>query len=116
MHTIKDAIEHFFNLIVGKYDCSKIMASEKELNRFGHNTTTTEDMAGNIPYRITKDQKKIADIRACSIFCPKHVDFNSSAFFSRTHFNSHDWKQVDTLYLYCNILQNTNNAILCLLL
>ena len=79
------------------------MASEKELNRFGHNTTTTEDMAGNIPYRITKDQKK-------------HVDFNSSAFFSRTQFNSHNWKQVDSLYLYCNILQNTNNAILCLLL
>ena len=93
MHTIKDAIEHFFNLIIGKYNYSKIMASEKELNRFGYNTATTE--TGNIPYGITKDQKKIADIRACSILCPKHVDFISSSFFTKTHFNSHDWKQVN---------------------
>jgi len=33
--------------------------------------------------------------RACSIVFPKHVDFISSAFFSKTHFNSLDWKQVN---------------------
>ena len=94
MNTIKDAVEHFFYLIVGKdNNYTKVVAAEAELHRFGHSTISTTTPA-NIPYRITKDQKKIADMRASSIICPKHVDFRSSAFFSKTHFNSHDWKQV----------------------
>ena len=103
MHTIKDALEHYFYLIVGKENSKeKSVQCEEELKRFEVRSSRasaatnkrrkiTADIA---PYTITKDQIKIADIRACSIICPQHVDFTSSAFFSKTHFKSHDWKQV----------------------
>ena len=85
MHTIKDAVEHYFYLIVGKeHSSGKTLQCEKGLKRF----------ASTSPYTINKEQIKIADERACSIICPQHVDFTSSAFFSKTHFKSHDWKQV----------------------
>ena len=89
MHTIKDVIEHLFYLIVGRDNFNRVMVSEAELQRFG-SSNSTED----IPYRINKEQKKLANLRACSILCPEHVDFVSHAFFTKTHFKSHDWKQV----------------------
>jgi len=101
--------------MIREYDHSKNMASEKELNGFGYNTTTTEDITGNIPYAITKDQKKIAVTHACSIVCPKYVDFISSAFFSKTHFNSHDWKQVNksSILILCIIKTHLTNVSYC---
>lgn len=89
MHTIKDAVEHFFYLIVGRDDISKLIASEAELRRFGATARGKK-----IPYQISKEQKKLADARACSVVCPEHADFTTSAFFTKTHFKSHDWKQV----------------------
>lgn len=92
MHTIKDAIEHFFYLIVGKDDCSKTVQSELELERFL--CKRNGEIVSTTPYKMSKEEKKIADTRASSVICPQHVDFSSSAFFSKTHFKSHDWKQV----------------------
>ncbi len=34
MHTVKDAVEHIFNLIIGKVDSAKVRKAEIELNRF----------------------------------------------------------------------------------
>lgn len=87
MHTVKDAIEHFFYLIIGKEGSTKVMKAEVELKRLGRNCDIP-------PYQISKGQKKIADMRACSIICPDYVDFTPTAFFTKTQFKSHDWKQV----------------------
>lgn len=94
MHTVKDVIEHYFNLIIEKDDSTKMIAVEADLNRFGHSTDSINEQSNYKPYQISKDQKKIADARAVSIICPFHVDFKPCKFFSKTNFNSHDWKQV----------------------
>ncbi len=105
MHTIKDAVEHYFYLIVGKENSSaKTLQCEQELRRFASRASTVNNTT--VPYTITKEQVKIADVRACSIVCPQHVDYKSSAFFSKTHFKSHDWKQVK--------LQRLNSALTCI--
>ncbi len=117
MHTIKDAIEHFFYLIVGRDDCSKIFKSETELQRFTMHQDESISTASvnparqgrkksihDVPYKINKEQKKEADMRACSIMCPDHIDFVSSAFFTKTHFKSHDWKQVSVSAEVCHAL------------
>ena len=94
MHTIKDVIENFFYLNVGRDNFNKPMVSEAELQQLGSSNSTE-----GIPYRIHNEQKKLANLRACSILCPEHVDFVSHAFFTKTHFKSHDWKQVFSLCL-----------------
>ena len=90
MHTIKDAIEHFFYLIVRKNDLTKVIAELKRLC----GTTIAAQSSHDVPYCISKEQIKIANTRASSIICPDYVDFKPTAFFSKTQFNSHDWKQV----------------------
>ena len=70
------------------------MVSKAELQRLG-SSNSTED----IPYKINKEQKKLDNLHACSILCPEHVDFVSDAFFTKTHFKSHDWKQVFSLVI-----------------
>ena len=35
MHTVKDAVEHIFKLIIGKEDSVKVRKAEIELGRFG---------------------------------------------------------------------------------
>ena len=59
-HTIKDVIENFFYVIVGRDNFNKVMVSEAELQWVG-SSNSTED----IPYRINKEQKKLANLRAC---------------------------------------------------
>lgn len=115
MHTVKVVIEHLFYLIVGKEDSMKVRQAEVELQRFGLNrpvspvrTTRRKNVLGPAPFRITKDQVKMADQRACEIVCPHHIDFEPRAFFSKTYFKSHDWKQVcststyiHSIYMHC---------------
>ena len=48
------------------------------------------------PFRITKKQVKLADERVCTIICSVHIDFIPRAYFSKTNFESRDWKQVST--------------------
>ena len=101
MHTVKDVIEHLFYLIIGKEDSIKVRRAEEELQRFSFSGTPIAPTHGekvheSAPFCITKQQIKLADQRACGIICPQHIDFVPRAFFSKTHFKSHDWKQVCT--------------------
>lgn len=106
MHTVKVVIEHLFYLIVGKEDSVKVRQAEVELQRFGLNRPVTpvcnrrKNVLEPAPFRITKDQVKMADQRACGIVCPQHIDFEPRAFFSKTYFKSHDWKQVCSTSMY----------------
>jgi hypothetical protein len=77
----------------------KVRQAEVELQRFGVTPIVATHKAKDhesSPFCITKEQIKLADRRACGGICPKHVDFIPRAFFSKTHFKSHDWKQVFT--------------------
>lgn len=103
MHTVKVAVEHLFMLIVGKEDSMKVRQAEIELGRFGLRTSSTpaaparkqrKNELAEAPFRITKKERKLADERACTIICPVHIDFIPRAFFAKTNFKSHDWKQV----------------------
>ena len=100
MHTIKDAIEHYFYLIVGRDDSVKVIAAKAKPKRFG--LSTRDSNAGKIdmslmPYIINRAQQKTANIRATSIICPHHVDFKPRPFLMKTQPNSHDWKQANYL-------------------
>ena len=68
VHTIKYVIEHFFYLNVGRDNFNKVVMSETELQWFGTSNSTEA-----IPYRINKEQKKLANLGACSILCPEHL-------------------------------------------
>ena len=101
MHTVKVVMEHLLYLIIGKEDSQKVREAEIELQRFNLTSTPVapapkkrKNELGLAPYRITKEEIKLADQRACSIVCPVHIDFIPRAFFSKTNFKSHDWKQV----------------------
>lgn len=41
MHTVKDAVEHIFNLIIEKEDSAKVRKVEFELNPFGPQMEST---------------------------------------------------------------------------
>ena len=104
MHTVKVVVEHLFMLILGKEESVKVRQAEMELHRFGLTSSTPTAPAHKrrksklvvAPFRITTEQVKLADERACTIICPVHIDFIPRAFFSKTNFKSHDWKQVST--------------------
>lgn len=90
MHTVKVVMEHLLYLMVGKEDSIKVRKAEIELQRF-HLTCASAPVApaskqcknelGFAPFRINKDEIKLADQRACSIICPLHIDFIPCAFF-----------------------------------
>jgi hypothetical protein len=101
MHTVKVVMEHLLYLIIGKEDSQKVRDAEIELQRFNLTSSPVaparkkrKNDLGLAPFCITKEEIKLADQRACSIICPTHIDFIPRAFFSKTHFKSHDWKQV----------------------
>ena len=103
MHTVKVVMQHLLYLIVGKEDSVKVRQAEIELQRFNLTCTSApvapaskqrKNELGSVPFRINKDEIKLADQRACYIICPLRVDFIPRAFFSKTNFKSHDWKQV----------------------
>lgn len=100
MHTIKDAVVNLFELITGKDDTLK--CRHCELNhggRFGINiakaTGKINRKEPGVPYSLSTDDIKLADIRAESIITPLHVGYIPGKFFTRTaNLKSHDWKQV----------------------
>ena len=102
MHTVKVVVEYLFILIIGKEDSEKVRHAEIELGRFGLTSLTPTAPARKgrkseltvAPFRITTEQVKLDDECACTIICPVHIDFIPRAFFSKTNFKSHDWKQV----------------------
>lgn len=112
MHTIKDAVEHLFNLITGKEDSVKVRAAEVASGRFGITSSaiskrTKGAKKPDVPYLLTPEQISIANQRALSIRTPAHIDYVSKQIFSKTAgLKSHDWKQViHTLHVYRYCLQ-----------
>ena len=104
MHTVKDTIEHLFNLITGKEDSPMVRKVEVELNRFGlqvQNTTRKRigEMAKKLnlpsaPFRLSPEEIETANSRVCSVSLPS-LDFTPGAIFTRTFgLKSHDWKEV----------------------
>ena len=47
MHTVKDAVEHIFKLIIGKEDSVKVRKAEIELGRFGITSPVIEKKKGS---------------------------------------------------------------------
>ena len=104
MHTIKDAIEHIFNLITGKEDSAKVRKVETDLNRFGLQTVSRKRGRGekvntvglpSAPFRLTPDEIKTANSRVCRVSLPS-LDLTLGPIFTRTFgLKSHDWKEVN---------------------
>ena len=101
MHTVKVVMEHLLYLTIGKEDSQKVREAEIELERFCLTSTPVapsrkkrKNELGLAPFCIAKEEIKLPDQRACSIVCPTYIDFIPRAFFSKTNFNSHNWKQV----------------------
>ena len=107
MHTIKDAIVHVFNIMMGKEDSAKVRKAEGQL-RFG--IPPMEETEGEAkgtkrqqkpskrlpaaPFRLSDDETKIANDRATSVIVPSH-DFSPKCIFSNpSGLKSHDWKEV----------------------
>ena len=78
MHTIKDAMEHVFNVIIGKEDSEKVRKAENELNRFGTprlddhtvhvGTKRPRSKLPDIPFHLTDADIKIANERVTLSF------------------------------------------------
>ena len=108
MHTIKDAMVHVFNVMVGSEDSEKVRNAEGQLGRFG--ITSERPLIGTkrkrisscdqrlpaAPFRLSEDDIKVANERVASVILPSH-DFTPSCIFSKTSgLKSHDWKEVNT--------------------
>ena len=106
MHTIKDALVHIFNVMIGKEDSAKVRKAEGELGRFGippECQTTGTKRKGKAPrdrrlpaapFRLSDDDIKVANKRVTSVILPTH-DFTPGCIFSKSSgLKSHDWKEV----------------------
>lgn len=109
MHTVKDAVEHIFNLIIGKEDSAKVRKMEMELGRFDlqvEESGSTQGRKGqsvskaahaSAPFRLTEKEIKLANSRIRSVSLPS-PDFTPQSIFTRTYgLKSHDWMEVYTL-------------------
>ena len=105
MHTIKDATEHVFKLIIGKEDSKKVQAAELAMTqRFGITSSSLNldnkkskgaKKAPDVPYVLSPEQIKLANQRSLAIRSPVHIDFVPGGIFHKTSgLKSHDWKQV----------------------
>lgn len=90
MHTVKDAIEHIFNLITGKEDSLKVRKMGIELHRFGlgsNNPRKTRDASSKVglpsaPFRLTPQDIATANSRrVCSVSTPS-LDFTPAQIFT----------------------------------
>lgn len=99
MHTIKDVVEHIYNLIIGRDHITKVQSSEIAIKRFGlkrriDGTPVRRVALIDVPFRLSAEDIKVANSRATSVSIPS-PDFTPGAIFSRTTgLKSHDWKEV----------------------
>ena len=105
MHTIKDAMEHLFNIVVGKEDSAKVRKAEEQLEHFDlspvQDSTTrrkqSRTASNNLPaapFRLSDDDVRIANERICSVVLPS-PDFTPKCIFTKSSgLKSHDWKEV----------------------
>ncbi len=104
MHTIKDVVEHIYNLIIGRDHSAKVRSSEIAAERFGLKRTRDGTQVRKkdlppAPFRLSVEEIKVANGRAGSTSLPS-PDFTPGAIFSRTTgLKSHDWKEVIQLYM-----------------
>lgn len=114
MHTIKDAVEHIFFLLIGKSNLDKIGLAEAANGRFDFKIPTPSRKKQNSqkgikkfehPYVLTKEELKIADLRSKTIAMPKGDFHPGNIFFRTTCLKSHDWKEVsaDPTLLSCDM-------------
>lgn len=88
MHTIKDVVEHIYNLIIGREDSEKVRSSEIAASRFG--LKRTRDGA-----QIRKKDLPPAPFHRAGLTSLPSPDFTPGAIFTRTTgLKSHDWKEV----------------------
>ena len=115
MHTVKDAIERVFFLLIGKSKLDKIAVLERKLKRFGFDEETRKRKRGSQttttkvhhPYVLSPDELKLADARSKAIIMT-NADFNpGEIFFRTTGLKSHDWKEVLCMCVKLSVLAST---------
>ena len=126
MHLIKNIVEHIVRLVSGAEDSHKVRREEKSRGRFsGAWVAHKKNQLPSAPFRLTFDEVKIANCRACSIQVPKGFGWKPKTLFHTnvTGMMSHSWKQLvctsilkycirgllgqqqrQTLFLFCNVL------------
>jgi len=78
---VKDVVEGIFHLDTGRDDTDKVRRSEASINRFGLHIS---DLSGDVLYRLSGPQLKIAQGHVHHIRVPAHVDVNPRHLFSRS--------------------------------
>ena len=106
MHLIKDIVEHVVRLISGAEDSWKVRKEEKIRGRFpGSWLKGSSHQLPQAPWRLTTEEAKIANARACSIQVPIGFGWKPKALFcsNAVGMKSHSWKQLVCTYIlkYC---------------
>ena len=104
MHTVKDAIERVFFLLIGKTNLDKVLASEVAYGRFGLKLPSRKRKRGgglsdtkiDQPYVLSSNERRLADERSKMIIMTSKDFDPGSIFFRTTGLKSHDWKEVCT--------------------
>ena len=99
MHLIKNIAEHIVGLISGSEDSFKVRHEEEQRNRFPTSWVCSDSsQLPPAPFRLQKEDLKIANERALQIQVPHGFDCKPRSFFQRksTGMKSHEWKQLVT--------------------
>ena len=126
MHLLKNIIQHIVYLISGAEDSWKVHKEEKIRRRFP--TLWAQGKQKQLPpapFRLTPEEAKLANARACSIRVPVGFGWKPKAIFSTiaVGMKSHSWKQMistailkycirgtlgrqqrQTMFYFCNVL------------
>ena len=102
MHTVKDAIERVFFLLIGKSRLEKIADLEGRLKRFGFGGQSRKRKRSDQlvitktkhPYVLSPDERKLADARSKMIVMTSNDFIPGEIFYRTTGLKSHDWKEV----------------------
>ena len=109
MHLIKNIGEHTVNLICGKEDSHKVRAEEKARMRFpdswvsqGEHDSTLKVNLPPAPFRLSKDDIKLANKRVLNVCTPYGMDWKKQEIFgTKCRLKSAEWKHLMT----CGILK-----------
>lgn len=101
MHVLKNVSEHLVSLLTGRTDTIKVRMEEKLRNRFRSSWVGNDHGARTplppAPFRLTKDEIKVANLRCVSIKVPTWVDWKHKKLFVKTvYVKSVEWKHVLT--------------------
>ncbi len=137
MHLIKNLGEHVVHLISGLNDSHKGRAEEKARNRFRSTWVDADRTSQSLPpapFRMTKEERQIANERALNFQVPHTFDWRPRALFltKAVGMKSHEWKEVvcagilkfcirgllgskqrATLFEFCDVLAMVCSEELC---